>query len=170
MLDGTIISGMRADFEADDKYELVYRDGRPSFFREQSPLLDWGEEKGGVICEPLYPSGIIITPAELNSMTMEDIDAPKVRALSETVSPVVLRGFCTTSNREVFVNKAHEFGEPLPWKFGLLLEVKDRGSESGGLNNVLSSEWMPFHFDGLFKTKAFTNDQGLEYLAPVPPK
>ncbi|MCJ1314532.1 hypothetical protein MMC25_008214 [Agyrium rufum] len=33
-LDGTLISAPKADFEGDPKYELVYKDGRPSFFKE----------------------------------------------------------------------------------------------------------------------------------------
>lgn len=103
-------------------------------------------------------------------MAIEDIDAAKVRALSEINSPVVLRGFAKTTNRDLFVSKAEQFGEPLAWKFGLVLEVKDKGTETAGLNNVLSAEWMPFHFDGLFKTVKRTNEKGDEELVPNPPK
>lgn len=162
---------MRAEFEADDRFELVYTaDGRPSYFRERSGLLSWAGDKGGVTMEPLYPSGVMVRPSVPGSLAIRDIDGGKVRALAEVNSPVVLRGFCKRPDREEFLKKAHELGEPLPWKFGLVLEVKDRGTETAGLNNVLSSEWMPFHFDGLFKTKTWTDDDGRECLVPDPPR
>lgn len=170
-LDGTITSGMRSEFDANENLELVYENGRPSYYREKSPLLSWREEKGGIICEPIYPCGMLIKPAAgPKSLNIEDIDAQKVRALSEINSPIVLRGFWKKSVREVFVKKAEEFGECLPWKFGLVLEVKDRGVDTRGLNNVLSAEWMPFHFDGMFKTDKRLDENGKEYLVPNPPK
>ncbi|KAK1710859.1 uncharacterized protein BDZ83DRAFT_766090 [Colletotrichum acutatum] len=97
-------------------------------------------------------------------------ERPQVRALSEVNSPVVMRGFTKTKDRELFVKKSEEFGTPLPWKFGLVLEVKDQGADTRGLNNVLSAEWMPFHFDGLFKTHKVPQADGTEKLLPNPPK
>lgn len=170
-LDGTITTGHRASFEENDAYELIYENSRPSYFREKSPLLSWGEDKGGILCEPLYPSGLIIRPAlGPNKLAIEDVDAAKVRALSEVNSPVVLRGFSKTTNRDLFVEKTKEFGEPTAWKFGLVLEVKDQGTDSQGLNNVLSAEWMPFHYDGLFKTEKRTKPNGEEELISTPPR
>ncbi|KAH8883577.1 putative pyoverdine/dityrosine biosynthesis protein [Thozetella sp. PMI_491] len=170
-LDGTVTTGHRSEFEAKEEYELVYVDGRPSFFREKSELLSWASDKGGVICEPVYPSGLIIRPAAgSGTLAIEDVDAAKVRTLSEINSPVVLRGFAKTYDRERLVKKAEEFGVPTPWKFGLVLEVKDRGADTRGLNNVLSAEWMPWHFDGLFKTEKKIREDGNEYLVPIPPK
>lgn len=103
-------------------------------------------------------------------MNINDVDAIKVRALSELNSPVVLRGFAQTTNRDAFVAKAEKFGKPQPWKFGLVLEVKDYGSDTKGLNNVLSSEWMPFHYDGLFKTEKKIKPDGSEELISTPPR
>lgn len=153
-------------------FELVSENGQPSYFREKSDLLNWGQEKGGITAEPVYPCGLILRPASAapGATTMEDIDAQKVRSLVQIVSPVVLRGFSKTPDREMFVQTSHRLGTPTPWKFGLVLEVKDRGVDARGLNNVLSAEWMPFHFDGLFKTKKHTDDLGQESLLPDPPK
>lgn len=171
MLDGTTTTGMRADFEKDDRLELVYQDGRPHYFREKSDLLSWAESKGGIVVDPSYPSGFIIRPANgPGSLTIDDVDAEKVRLLSEVNSPVVLRGFVKKPNQEVFVKKSYEFGEPLPWKFGLVLEVKDRGADTRGLNNVLSAEPMPQHYDGLFKTVVQKNEQGEDELVSTPPR
>lgn len=162
---------MRSDFESDDSYELIYEDGRPSYYREKSHLFSWGTEKGDVVCEPLYPSGWLIKPSNGSwSMSMDDVDAQKVRALSEINSPVILRGFIKKPNKERFAKKSEEFGKPTAWKFGLILEVKDQGTNSRGLNNVLSAEWMPFHYDGLFKTVKQVNEKGEEVLVSTPPR
>lgn len=171
-LDGTTTTGPRAEFEKDDKLELVYENGRPSYFREKSDLYSWAEEKGGIICEPIYPAGLMIRPAKgRGALTMDDIDSKKVRALSEINSPIILRDFVKKPEKEAFIKKAYEFGEPLPWKFGLLLEVKDRGADTRGLNNVLSAEWMPFHYDGLFKTvKKIDEVTKEEVLVSTPPQ
>ncbi|KAF6842778.1 pyoverdine dityrosine biosynthesis [Colletotrichum musicola] len=167
-LSGAVTTGPRADFESDPKYELVHEDGRPSYFREKSDLLQWSKD---VVFEPLYPCGIVVRPAAgAKKLSIHDVDAQKVRALAEVNSPVVMRGFAKTKDRDLFVAKAHEFGEPLPWKFGLVLEVKDQGADTRGLNNVLSAEWMPFHFDGLFKTHKVPQADGTEKLLPNPPK
>lgn len=165
---GAITTGPRSEFENDPKYELVYEDGRPSYFREKSDLYNWDKD---VTFEPIYPCGVVIRPAAgPKKLSIHDIDAKKVRALSEVNSPVIMRGFSKTKDRDLFVKKSEEFGTPLPWKFGLVLEVKDQGADTRGLNNVLSAEWMPFHFDGLFKTHKVPQEDGTEKLLPNPPK
>lgn len=170
--DGTVLTAPRSTFEADEAFELAHdAQGIPSYFREKTDLLAWGDQKGGIVAEPIYPSGWIIRPVIPGTMDMSDIDTAKVREMSEINSPVVLRGFSGTKSREGLIAKAHEFGKPLPWKFGLVLEVKDRGADARGLNNVLSAERMPFHFDGLFKTEKRCNEEtGEEELVPVPPQ
>jgi hypothetical protein len=103
-------------------------------------------------------------------MSITEVNAAKVRKLAELNSPVVLRGFKETGDRNLLIEKSYEFGTPTPWKFGLVLEVKDRGVETRGLNNVLSAEWMPFHYDGLFKTVTQKKDDGTEALISAPPR
>ncbi|KAF5639250.1 taurine catabolism dioxygenase [Fusarium sp. NRRL 52700] len=170
-LDGTIRTGMRSEFDNDESLELVYDNGRPSHYREKSPLLSWAEDKGGIVVDPMYPAGLIIRPANgAGSLTLDDIDTKKVRALSEINSPVVLKGFVKKPNRDRFIDFSHRFGTPLPWKFGLLLEVKDRGQDARGLNNVLSAEPMPFHYDGLFKVVKQADENGNETMVSTPPQ
>ncbi|POR36253.1 Spore wall maturation protein DIT1 [Tolypocladium paradoxum] len=170
-LDGTVVSGLRSDFDNDDTMGLVHENGKPSYFREKSDLFSWGKSKGGITCEPIYPSGWMIRPANgPNAMNIDAVDAKKVRSLAEINSPVIMRGFFNKPNEGVFIEKSKQFGEPLPWKFGLLLKVKDHGADTRGLNNVLSAEWMPFHYDGLFKTVKKVNDKGEEALVSTPPQ
>jgi hypothetical protein len=168
-LDGTATTGHAQTVEEDPAFELVYEGGRPSFYREKTDLLSWNA--GPITCMPLYPCGLLITPAAgASKLSLQDIDAAKVRSLAEINSPVILRGFSGTRDRKKFIEKSSEFGTPLPWKFGLLLEVKNRGTDTRGLNNVLSAEWMPFHYDGLFKTEERMKEDGSVYKVSVPPR
>lgn len=170
MVDGTVMAGQRRTFEEDPNMELVYEDGRPSYFRERSALYQWDCSRA-VTFEPLYPCGVLIRPSEnAKTLTIEDVDAQKVRELAQHNSPVILRGFARAKDRDAFLAKSYELGIPTPWKFGLILEVKDRGNEGQGLNNVLSQEWMPFHFDGMFKTEKHIRGDGSTYLVPNPPR
>ncbi len=174
-MDGTATTGPRAVFDADAGLELVRdADGRPSHYRERTDLLAWGGAAGaggGVACEPLYPAGLLVRPAAgAGALSVDDVDPARVRALAEANSPVVLRGFAGAGDRDRIVRKAGELGTPLPWTFGLVLEVKDRGPDTRGLNNVLSAEPMPFHYDGLFKTERRRSEDGGEQLVSLPPK
>ncbi|KAF5024489.1 hypothetical protein F66182_3429 [Fusarium sp. NRRL 66182] len=170
-LDGTIRTGMRSEFDSDETLELVHDNGRPSYYREKSPLLSWAEDKGGIVVDPIYPAGLCIRPANgAGALTLDDIDTKKVRQLAELVSPVVLKGFVKKPNSDRFIDLSHRFGTPLPWKFGLLLKVKDRGLDAQGLNNVLSAEPMPMHYDGLFKVVKQTDERGQERTVSTPPQ
>lgn len=170
MVDGTILAGQRKTFEEDADMELVYEDGRPCHFRERSQLYQW-DCAPSVTFEPLYPCGTLIRPStNIKAVAIEEVDAQKVRELAQHNSPVILRGFAQTTNRDAFLAKSYELGIPTSWKFGLILEVKDRGAEGQGLNNVLSQEWMPFHFDGMFKTQKRIREDGSGYLVPNPPR
>ncbi|KAF3761231.1 Clavaminate synthase-like protein [Cryphonectria parasitica EP155] len=171
-IDGTLRSGHRAHFDASEEYDLIYENGRPSYYRHKSlsDLVTW--EKASVTASPIYPCGMMLIPDGTRKLYIEDIDASKVRALAEHNSPVVLRGFKKTTDRIRYEAKAHELGTPTPWLFGLVLEVKDGGADTRGLNNVLSAEWMPFHFDGMFKTAPTGRllEDGSEEVRPNPPR
>ncbi|EKD13238.1 uncharacterized protein L3040_003039 [Drepanopeziza brunnea f. sp. 'multigermtubi'] len=162
--DGSFHFGHRDVFDSDENYELVYRHGRPSYFRRKSELYNWGTD---VEIHPIYPCGLMITPK--GPAALQDIEMRKVRGLAEYNSPVVMRGFRDTKDLESFKGKAREMGTILPWKFGEVLVVKDGGAETMGLNDVLSSEPMPMHFDGLFKTKKI-DVAGVEKLVPQAPQ
>ena len=101
---------------------------------------------------------------------MRVLDMEKLQKLAELNSPIVIRGFGEMTDRTLFNSKAREMGEVMPWKFGEVLVVKDAGTESGGLNNVLSAKPMPMHFDGLFKTVKKEKEDGTERLVPQPPQ
>jgi alpha-ketoglutarate-dependent taurine dioxygenase/pyoverdine/dityrosine biosynthesis protein Dit1 len=146
-LDGTFTAMHRKDVDH-SQFELQYRDGRPWCYREISSLFDWGQLR--VNFDYIQPCGLIITPVEPDT-SFDAVDMMKLRQLSEHCSPVILRGFKGATNRELFIGKGREMGPITPWKFGELLEVKDGGENAQGLNNVLSSEPMPYHYDGLFK-------------------
>ncbi|KAL9595341.1 MAG: hypothetical protein Q9219_006495 [cf. Caloplaca sp. 3 TL-2023] len=157
-----------------ETHDLIYQDGRPYYFREKSPLFDFGDLK--VEFEHLYPGGLIIRPAAGTGTapSFKEVDVKKVRKLAEIQSPVVLRGFADTTNRELFINKASEIGEVLPRQAGgLVQEVKDKLHI-----NIMNSESMPMHFDGMYKFVSkkdekgneIKDEQGKEIKVQKPPK
>lgn len=129
--------------------------------------------------EPLYPFGLVITPAPGAAVpSLADVDMKKLRQLGEFNSPVVLRGFRETRNRELFVSKAGEMGTIMPWnkdvdeedankpwKFGVVFEVKDRG-----LTGQVSDEALPMHFDGVFKIEKQIDKDGNEISVSQAPR
>ncbi|KAI9899708.1 hypothetical protein N3K66_006169 [Trichothecium roseum] len=155
-LDGSLVTGYAEEFAK--THDLVHRHGRPHHFREKSPLFDWSDSGlGDVDFEPNFPCGLIIRPAASSSDSSAAppsarlIPMQKVRDLSVTMSPVVLRGFSDTLDEQLYTEKGAEAGELLPWSFGIIQKVKDAGITTKMVNNVTSNEAMPFHYDGVFK-------------------
>ena len=148
-LDGSFVPASRAELaEWKVPLEPVFKHGRLFCHRETSPLFDWGHVP--VSFDAQYPCGLRVTATQPDT-PFSWVDMHKLRQLAELNSPIVLRGFVGAGDRGMFVAKAGEMGAIQRWKFGELLAVKDAGAKDGGLNNVLSAEPMPFHFDGLFK-------------------
>ncbi|KAH8657508.1 Pyoverdine/dityrosine biosynthesis protein-domain-containing protein [Tricladium varicosporioides] len=146
-LDGAFRTGPAAQLHS--THDLIYRYGRPYYFREKSELFNWDID---VEFEPLYPSGLLIHPsAETSPISAMHLPMQKVRSLSITMSPIILRGFTDTLEESVYVGKGHESGKILPWTFGIIQKVKDAGVNTKMGNNVTSNEAMPMHFDGMFK-------------------
>ncbi|KAK3689021.1 Pyoverdine/dityrosine biosynthesis protein-domain-containing protein [Podospora appendiculata] len=168
--DGTIQTGPSSQFAADPAFELVYNEhGQLSHYREKTDLLAWADD-AEIDCQPMYPCGLLIRPAGgPMALSIADVDATRLRGLAELNSPVVLRDFAHTGDRALFVKMAGELGTPLPWSFGLVLEVKDLGAGSKGSGGALSSERMAFHYDGVFKTEKRTRVDGSEEVVSVPP-
>ncbi|CAG8290184.1 unnamed protein product [Penicillium salamii] len=138
-----------------DTHDVVYRNGQPYYFRERSSLFDWTEDGLSVKFEHLYPSGLVIRPADIDNVnappSIRAIPMQKVRQMSNTMSPIVLRGFSDTLVEDLYIDKASELGDILPWSFGIIQKVRDDGRSDKMGNNVTSNEAMPMHFDGMFK-------------------
>ncbi|KAL8937796.1 MAG: hypothetical protein Q9211_003504 [Gyalolechia sp. 1 TL-2023] len=145
-----------------ETHDLVYQDGRPHHFRERSPLYDLGETP--VEFEHLYPCGLVIRPAADTepAPSYRVIDSQKLRKLAEIQSPVVLRGFAETSERELFINSAHEIGDVHPRPSGVLQEINE--------HCFMASEARPMHYDGMFRTVTQKHEQGKEVKVQKPPR
>ncbi|CAG8983749.1 hypothetical protein HYALB_00009845 [Hymenoscyphus albidus] len=169
-LDGSWKFAHKHSFSNDDSYELIYKNDQPSYYRKISDLYSW--DNVAIEVTPVHPCGLMLSPTNKNQeFSMEVIDMQKIRKLSEYNSPIILRGFKNTTDLSLFTQKAREMGDVMPWKFGEVLVVKDAGENGGGLNNVLSAEPMPFHFDGLFKTTIVKDEKtGEDKVVPQPPK
>lgn len=146
------------------KFDIVNNaEGRPWLLREKSDLFSW---PGMTLdFEPLYPCGMLVKPREGHGpYRFENVDMKRVRRLALATAPLLLRGFTMEVRKEVFRTKASELGEIQMWPFGDILEVRENASFN--MNNVLTSEAMPFHYDGVFKTAK--DDQTGEWIS-VPP-
>lgn len=126
-----------------DTHELIYKDGRPYFFRVKSDLFDWSSSGLQVGIEHLYPCGIVVRPVN-RSPSMRLIPMQKVRHLSACFSPVVLRGFSETLDEDLRVNKGHELGK-------ISFKVVTTRDDSDMANNFTLNEAVPVHFDGVSK-------------------
>ena len=148
-VDGTITM-MHAHNVPAVSHELIYKKNQPSYFLERSDLFDWNGKD--LDFEFLYPTGIIFRPRNpLTKHALCTVDMQKVRFLAEKCSPIVLRGFSETRDRRAFTAKAYDLGEVLPWKSGIIQEVKDEANSDPTSNSVVSNESMPMHYDGMFK-------------------
>jgi alpha-ketoglutarate-dependent taurine dioxygenase len=148
-LDGILRPMTRKEVAKRSDLEPVYKpDGQLWCYREKSALYDVFTSQGAFV-DHTYPCGLLIQfPA---GTPFSAADMQTVRKLSDHNPPVVLRGLDGTTDRQAFLAKGREMGKIMQWKFGELLEVKDGGENTAGLNNVLSAEPMPMHYDGLFK-------------------
>ncbi|KAJ5548943.1 hypothetical protein N7513_006177 [Penicillium frequentans] len=136
-------------------HDLIYKDGQPYYFRERSELFDWSKDGLLARFEHLYPCGLLICPLDDTKPppSIRAIPMRKVRTLSHSFSPIVLRGFESIVEEEPFVELAKELGTILPWSFGIVQKVRDTKRTDKMGNNVTSNEAMPMHFDGMFKVE-----------------
>lgn len=146
-----------------ETHDLVYKNGKPYYFREKSELFDWAQDGVSVKFEHLYPCGLIIRPADIDNVnpppSISALPMAKVRKISNTMSPVILRGFAETLEEDLYVKAATEMGTVLPWSFGIIQKVRDAGRSDRMGNNVTSNEAMPMHFDGMFKFEEITDPE-----------
>ena len=151
-------------------HELIYENGRPSHFRERSPLFHWPGMD--VSFRYMYPCGLIVRPSSPGSnYSLHNVHMQLVRGLAEACSPVVLRGFADTTDEHTYEAKAYDLGAVAPWTFGVKQKVKDAGRQDRMANNVVSSEAMPMHYDGMFKfVKKTDAATGLEVSVSNPPR
>lgn len=132
------------------KYDLIFRNGRPSHYRQKSGLFNWSDVD--VVFEPLYPCGFLIKPRNTAApVSVQAIDMQKVRELAEENSPIVLRGFTETTDGDLLVDKAREMGTLIPGEFSELQHFRDANREGSGLENASSIEAVPVQSDGSFQ-------------------
>ncbi|SLM34376.1 Pyoverdine biosynthesis [Lasallia pustulata] len=177
-LDGSIIMSHALSVPA-RTHDLIYEHGRPSYFRERSPLFHWPGMD--VSFNYMYPCGLMVIPTDKSCRySLHNVQMQKVRTLAEACSPVVLRGFADTTDGHIYEAKAHDLGAVAPWMFGGKHIVKDVGRPGRMNNNVVSSEAMPMHYDGIFKfakkTDAATGEEisvsappRFQYFTAIPP-
>ncbi|KAK6082020.1 taurine catabolism dioxygenase TauD [Seiridium cupressi] len=160
-LDGTLTSSHRVTFDADPKYELVTdSQGRPSHYIEKATmdLLDWSDFNATIMAEPIYPCGWLIRPTRGTQVRPGNVHARNLRVLAQHNSPVILRGFNVKDIHELAA-QAYGLGTPILRTFWSVSGVKDRDMDSQGMNDTISAEWRPFHYDGIYETKNIHHDR-----------
>lgn len=169
-IDGSITMSHALSVPARTHDLVFYPDGRPSHFRERSPLFHWPGMN--VSFDYMYPTGLIISPTDPSSKySLHNVHMQKVRGLAEHCSPIVLRNFQDTTDEHTFESKAYDLGAVAPWTFGVKQKVKDAGRNDRMANNVVSSEAMPMHYDGMFKfVKKVDEKTGEETSVSNPPR
>lgn len=169
-VNGSITMSHRAAVNS-KTHDLISDCGRPSYFRERSPLFDWpGMELN---FRYLYPTGIVVSAAEEGkSYSIKDVPMKKLRELATQCSPVILRGFQDTTDEEIFIASAHELGTPAPWTFGIKASVKNAHGTNPDVGNaiVTSSEAMPMHQDGVFFLKPVRQPDGTTKMQAAQPR
>jgi len=148
----------------ESKFEVILNaNDEPWYLRERSELFSWpGFE---LDFEPLYPCGMVVKPKPRSGpYRFEDVDMKLVRRLALSTAPLLLQGFTMEVKKEVFRAKAKQLGEIQQWPFGDIIEIRENIDLN--MNNVLTREDMPFHYDGVFKT--VQNEETGEVIS-VPP-
>ncbi|KAF8886930.1 Pyoverdine/dityrosine biosynthesis protein-domain-containing protein [Infundibulicybe gibba] len=155
--DGSLSIGHFSSFDP-STYEIVHRNGRPYYLREHSSARDLGPEiNPHVTFTRNFPFGLILTADPGSNLSFNDLPMRKIRILTNRYSFVLLRGF-GAANREEFTQKTDEFGEIVRWPaYGAILEIKE--NPNFDVNSSLTSESMPMHYDGCFKTKRDANGE-----------
>ncbi|KZV83230.1 Clavaminate synthase-like protein [Exidia glandulosa HHB12029] len=161
LANGRINVAQRRVFEADG-FELVHRYGRPYLYRQRDVDLVWDglTDDSKIAFERMHPFGLRIIAT--GDVSFTDLPMDKIRRLAFKYSLLIFRGFERTS-KPVYTEKVRELGPIQSWVFGEVLEVKDNPEMD--MNNVLTREAMPMHFDGTFKTKRSEDGR----LMPDPP-
>ena len=131
-----------------DDATVITKHGRPWMMAEPDPdLLHWDTIDGKVKWEALLPFGLQL---EFPPNTpLEAIPGAQLRRLALKFKLVNVRGLRTIENQQKFDDASSSFGTPQSWFFGNVLTVKLNPALD--VNNVLSNEAMPMHYDGLFK-------------------
>jgi alpha-ketoglutarate-dependent taurine dioxygenase len=168
-LDGSYRSVQRHTVD-EEKYELVHHKGRPYFYRAKSELFNWSADGCDVTFEHLYPTGLIVRPV-FGTPSMVTIPMKKVRTLTNTFSPIVLRGFANTTEQETFIDSAHGLGQVVVSpQYGIVGKVKDAGKNNENVDDIPSNEAMPMRCDGIFQYKDVTDpNTGAATKAPNSP-
>lgn len=126
---------------------VIMKHGRPWLMAEPDADLDNWDVEGEVKWDLTLPYGLTLEFKE--GTPLAAIDQEQVRRLALKFGVVVIRGVQPLEKSEEFDRGTASFGNVQSWFFGNVLTVKVNPAVD--INNVLSSEAMPMHFDGLFK-------------------
>ncbi|KAI1355328.1 Clavaminate synthase-like protein [Xylaria sp. FL0043] len=122
-------------------HDIIYANGRPSYFRERSDIFSWPQMD--VTFEYLYPCGIIIKPANPSSTyPLSPVCMEKISSLAKTCSPIILRGFSTTNQRTALITRTSDLIPAISWRLRLIQEMQEESIQVC-LNNSCNMTVVP---------------------------
>lgn len=100
---------------------------------------------GGLRCKPLEPFGLLVTAADAGT-SLWDLDSETLKGWIGQHRVVVLRGFAQLE-KTALPGWCRRLGEPMPWDFGTVNELKARPDAQ---NYLFTPAAVPLHWDGAF--------------------
>jgi hypothetical protein len=145
-LDGTFRSVQKHTVDT-EKYEIVHRHGRPFFFRARSDVFDWTLDNLSVTFDHIYPTGLLIQPESSTPVSLASLPEQKLRTLSHTFSPIILRGFAASGKVEFF-NPETEKSKPVACTVLTLLpdDTEKHVESTRFISSRLLSRYLPFEW------------------------
>ncbi|KAI1282711.1 Clavaminate synthase-like protein [Xylaria sp. FL0933] len=120
-------------------HDIIYANGRPSYFRERSDIFSWPQMD--VTFEYLYPCGIIIKPANPSFIyPLSPVCMEKISSLAKTCSPIILRGFSTTNQRAALITRTSDLIPAISWRLRLIREMQEESIRGCPSNSSAGTE------------------------------
>lgn len=129
--------------QVNENAKIKTRNGHPWMLVEEDPDLVF---PSGVEWDLLLPFGLLL---KCTNVGLDQIPQDQLRRLTLKFGVVVLRGVNAIEHQDGFEKASSTFGRVQGWFFGNVLTLKFNPLVD--INNVLSKEAMPMHYDGLFK-------------------
>jgi pyoverdine/dityrosine biosynthesis protein Dit1/alpha-ketoglutarate-dependent taurine dioxygenase len=130
--------------EVSQTARVIMKNGRPWMMVEEDKDLEFPGID--VDWDIILPFGLSLTFK--NKISLKSIPQDQLRRLTLKFGVVLIRGVQPEENQESFDSAVSSFGKVQSWFFGNVLTLKYNPKVD--INNVLSKEAMPMHYDGLF--------------------
>lgn len=99
------------------------------------------------ITTPIHPFGVLLEPEHALD-DLGDLDVNPLRELVRREHLIVLRGFRTFQDTDLFAGYCARWGEISVWPFGKVLELIEHENPE---DHIFDSNYVPLHWDGMYR-------------------